>query len=132
MQNRIVVRYADGRILKGHAADFLPTKALFHLTTTDRPGANPVEIRLAEVKAVFFVKDLRGNTNYHERQDFDPAHRPVGHKIRVKFNDGEILVGTTQGYEPERLGFFVIPADPESNNERCFIVSSAVKNVAFV
>jgi len=132
MQGRVVVRYADGRILKGHTADFLPTtEALFHLTT-DRPGANPEEIRIAELKAVFFVRELRGQVDHRERQDFDPTRRLVGRKIRVRFKDGEILVGTTLDYQLKCLGFFVIPADPGSNNEACFIVSSAVRDLAFI
>jgi hypothetical protein len=36
------------------------------------------------------------------------------------------------GYQPNRSGFFLVPADPESNNERCYIVSAAVKKVEFV
>ena len=48
------------------------------------------------------------------------------------FKDGEELLGTTQGYQPDRPGFFVIPADPESNNERCYVVASATEEVSFV
>ncbi len=35
LQNKIVVRYQDGRILKEHTGDLLPTKSLFHLTPCD-------------------------------------------------------------------------------------------------
>jgi hypothetical protein len=50
----------------------------------------------------------------------------------VVFQDGETLVGTTQGYDPTRPGFFVIPADPASNNDRCFVVTRATKTVSFI
>lgn len=50
----------------------------------------------------------------------------------MKFADGEDIVGTTMGYEPDRLGFFVVPVDPKSNNERCFVVMAAVKAVTFL
>jgi hypothetical protein len=50
-------------------------------------------------------------------------------KARITFFDGEILVGTTQGYTPERDGFFVVPLERDSNNLRIFVVSSAVKKV---
>jgi hypothetical protein len=56
----------------------------------------------------------------------------VGRKIRVDFQDGETLTGTTQGYDPSRPGFFVIPADAGSNNERCFVVTRATAQVSFV
>jgi hypothetical protein len=40
------------------------------------------------------------------------------------------MVGSASlGYDPKRLGNFIIPADPNSNNIRVFVVSSAVKGV---
>jgi hypothetical protein len=133
IQNKIVVRYLDGRILKGQTSDFLPTKPMFHLTLADiSPGTPPLEVQIAGVKAIFFVKDFAGNRERENIKDF-PADKPVvGRKIRVTFHDGETLVGVTQGYDPSRPGFFVIPADAGSNNERCFIVTSATKQVSFV
>jgi hypothetical protein len=50
-------------------------------------------------------------------------------KVGITFSDGEILVGTTHGYTPDREGFFVIPLERDSNNLRIFVVSSAVKKV---
>jgi len=50
-------------------------------------------------------------------------------KVRVIFFDGEILVGTTHGYTPEREGFFIAPLERDSNNLRIFVISSAVKTV---
>lgn len=133
IQNKIVVRYQDGRILKGHTEDFLPTKAAFHLTPLDAPpGAKPALVRVAELKAVFFVKDLVGNREFEERLEFKADRPPAGRRIRVVFRDGETLVGTTQGYDPTRIGFFIVPADTDSNNERCFVVGSATVKVAFI
>jgi hypothetical protein len=133
IQNKIVARYQDGRTLKGYTGDFLPTKPTFHLTLMDAPPeAKSVDVHVAELKAVFFVKDFAGNPDRKEVQDF-PAGKPVvGRKIRVIFQDGEMLVGTTQGYDATRPGFFVIPADPGSNNDRCFVVTRATKQVSFV
>ena len=132
MQNKIVVRYRDRRLLKGSTTDFVPTKEVFHLSSADGTAAEPVEVRLSELKAVFFVKDLNGNRAYQERKHFDPAHRTVGRKIGVVFKDGELLVGTTEDYEPGCAAFFVTPADPGSNNERCLVVSNAVENVSLI
>jgi hypothetical protein len=50
-------------------------------------------------------------------------------KIKITFFDGEILIGTTHGYTPEREGFFVAPLESDSNNLRIFVISSAVKKV---
>lgn len=129
--NKVVVRFADGRILKGMTADFFPNKDLFHVSEAGTaPGTEPLEVRTSELKALFFVKDYAGNPGYQEAKEF--VRPPVGRAIRVVFKDGEVLVGTTTGYQPGRPGFFVEPADPGSNNERCFVISSATQEVSFI
>jgi hypothetical protein len=131
--NKVVVRFRDGRRLKGFTADFFPNKAHFHLSLLDSPpGTKPERIQLAELKAIFFVRDLASKGRPRgDVKEFGPSLPGAGRRIRVLFADGEILVGTTQGYEPGRVGFFVTPADPESNNERCFVISSAAQQVSF-
>jgi len=133
MQNKVVVRYQDGKILKGQTSDFLPTKPVFHLSVIDAPpGTPPLTVQISGVKAIFFVKDFAGNRERNEVLGF-PMEKPViGRKIRVDFQDGETLIGTTQGYDPNRSGFFMIPADTDSNNERCFVVTSAAKQISFI
>jgi hypothetical protein len=131
--NKIVARFVDGRIVKGMTADFFPTKDVFHVhVTTDSPGEEPVEINKSDLKALFFVKDLDGNPKHVESNEFDPAHPPAGRRIRVVFEDGEVLVGTTTGYQPGRPGFFLVPADSDSNVERCYIVTAATREVKFM
>jgi hypothetical protein len=131
-QNKIVIRYQSGRLLKGFTADFFPNKEIFHITSDEAPGSKAKEVRISELKAIFFVKDPAGNPGHEELKAFDPATPVVGRKIRVVFKDGEVLLGTTQGYQPNRPGFFVTPADPKSNNERCFVVSAATRDVSFL
>ena len=131
--NQIAAHFLDGHVVKGHTNDFLPAKDSFHLAPTDSPaGAKPVEVRIAELKALFFVKNFTGDPQHTRSQEFDPAKPLSGRKMRVVFKDGEIMVGTTQGYNPGRPGFFLIPADPQSNNERCFVVTSATQEVALL
>jgi len=126
--NRIVARFGDGRLLKGTTADFFPARDVFHVESAE-PGVPPVAVRLADLKALFFVKDLAGNPEHRETNTF-PGDRPVqGRKLRVVFRDGEELLGTTQGYAPGRPGFFLVPADPESNIVRCYVVTAATERV---
>ena len=134
VQNRVVARYLDGRTLKGQTADFLPTKSVFHVIPSPQAGTSiqVVEVKLADLKAVFFVKDLVGDAAYNESRAFTPDVRPQGRKVQVEFSDGEMIVGTTMGYQPDRSGFFVVPVDPKSNNDRCFVVMAAVKAVTFL
>jgi hypothetical protein len=128
--NRVVARYADGRVLKGTTADFFPNKDAFHMSDANAPGSSPIEVRNCELKAVFFVKDLVGNPQHVERNEFEGT--PVSRAIRVVFSDGEVLIGTTTGYQPGRPGFFVVPADPDSNIERAYVVTAATREVGFL
>jgi hypothetical protein len=133
IQNKIVIQYLNGSVMKGSTRDFMPNKEVFHLTPVDAPqDCKPVAVVVRELKAVFFVKDHAGNSQYQEKKEFDRNTPALGKKIKVIFRDGEILIGTTQGYQPGRAGFFIIPADPKSNNDRCYIVSSSTKEVSFI
>lgn len=131
--NNVVARFADGRIMKGTTADFSPAKDLFHvIVTTSSAGTSPVEVHKKDLKTLFFVKDLVGDPSHVEKNAFDPAHPPAGRRIRVVFKDGEILVGTTTGYQAGRPGFFLVPADAESNIERCYVVTAATREISFL
>jgi hypothetical protein len=128
--NKIVARYLDGRILKGQTNDFFPGKPTFHVNVLDAPpGTKPVEVQLKDLKAVFFVKDFTGFPAHHPRQEFNTARPPAGRRIKVAFKDNEVIVGTTQAYQPDRPGFFLVPADPLSNNERCYVVREATQQI---
>jgi hypothetical protein len=133
VNNKVVVRFADGRVLKGSTADFVPARDRFHLNTLGAPpGSKPVPVQVAELKALIFVKDFSGNPRHQERKEFEAGRSAAGRRIKVFFKDGELLVGTTTGYQPGRPGFFLVPVDPESNMERCFVVAQATAKIAFV
>jgi hypothetical protein len=133
LNNKVVVRFADGRVLKGSTADFVPAKDHFHLATIgSSPGTKPVQIRVADLKALIFVKDFAGNPRHQERKEFAGAGGTAGRRIKVFFKDGELLVGTTTGYQPGRPGFFLVPVDPDSNMTRCFVVAAATARIAFL
>ncbi|MBI3621773.1 MAG: hypothetical protein HY208_06250 [Nitrospirae bacterium] len=118
--------------MKGFTDDFFPNKEVFHITQLPPAQAKPIEVRVAELKAVFFVKDHQGKPQYNDLKDFNAPAATAGRKLKVVFKDGETILGTTQGYQPNRPGFFLVPSDPQSNNDRCFVVSAATKSVAFV
>jgi hypothetical protein len=130
--NRIVARFQDGRLMKGFTTDFLPSKDRFHLTPEEQgAAAKPVEIHVPDLKALFFVKSFQGDPQHHRSNE--PGQGGPGRRLRIVFKDGETMVGTTQGYDRSRPGFFVIPVDAAAgNNDRCFVVAAATKEVAFV
>lgn len=130
--NKIVARYADGRTIKGTTVDFFPTKDLFHVNVTDGNGPRLVEVSLKDLKALFFVKDFAGRPDRRKVNEFDPSKPVLGRKLKVVFKDGEVLVGTTTGYQPGRPGFFLVPADADSNTERCYVVTASTQDVSFL
>jgi len=130
--NKVIARFSDGRMVKGVTADFFPNKDVFHISVGDAlDGGKPLEVNTKDLKALFFVKDFEGDSQHEEGNEFDSAHPPVGRRIKVVFSDGEILLGTTTGYQPKRSGFFVVPADAGSNIERCFVIAAATREVSF-
>ncbi len=132
IQNKIVIRYLDGRLEKGITTDFFPNKESFHvMPATPVAGGKTLEIRITDLKAVFFVKDFTGNPDYIDKKDFDPGKNVIGRRLSVVFKDGELMVGTTTGYQSDRPGFFIVPADPKSNVERCFVIMKATQEVKF-
>ena len=129
---KVVARYVDGRTTKGLSQDFFPNKDHFHVYLADKPSGETVEVRIMELKAVFFVRDFLGNSQYNERKRYIQGDKPSGRKIEVTFRDREVLVGSTLGYDPNRPGFFLFPADPKSNNVRVFAVTSALEKVRYL
>jgi len=127
---KIVVRYAEGQLLKGYTHDFNPARSQFSLWPS--PLATPqdrVIVPLARLKGVFFVRDFAGNPAYVERTDTD--HPQHGRRIEVTLLDNEVIAGRTLNYRPDGYGFFVMPADPLANNIRVFVVATAVRQVRF-
>jgi len=130
---KVVVRRLDGKLQKGVTLDFSPAKPAFHLVPpTAAPREAGAEVLLRDLKAVFFVKSFEGQRLRPKENAFAPGVRPMGRKVRVKFADGEVLVGSTMGYDQKRQGFFVFPADEGSNNLKAFVVTSAVQQVSFL
>ena len=127
-RNRLVVHYQDGHVIKGHSMDFNPSRPRFHLSEKNSVG-EPTEIQMKDLKAVFFVRDFKGDPTHIVRNDFDPQARYIGKKLLVRFIDGEELAGVRQGYREGRPGFFLTPADPHCNTERAFVIEAAVESM---
>ena len=130
---KVIARYIDGKVLKGYTHDFFPNKTTFRIfPSIDEPLKEGTKIEMIDLKAVFFVRDFAGNPSYDEQKYFVQDKQPIGRKIEITFKDGEILVGTTVGYTPHRLGFFLFPVDLQSNNLRVFVISTAVRELRFL
>ncbi len=134
IQNLVVARYRDGRMIKGVTYNFSPQKRFFHvIPLTDDRGEEirkGIEVVLSELKAIFFVKSLEGRKGFSSFENLlEEEEQTNALKIRVVFHDGETLLGLTHGYSREKEGFFVIPLEKESNNLRVFVVFDSVREI---
>ena len=96
MANEVVARYIDGRIVKGTCLDVDPTRPTCHIRTPER---GMVEVKLAELKAQFFVKDMVGDSTHQEATTVAPDDTRTRSfaGIELQFEDGERVVGLTYG-----------------------------------
>ena len=127
IRSKIVARYNDKRVVKGYSNNFFPNKLFFHL---ESPDGDSHRIEMEDLKAVFFTKDFQGNKDH--QYEYSDEIRGAGRKLRVEFNDGEVVVGYSLAYSEDRQGFFLTPADVNGNNERIFVLNDASKSVEFV
>lgn len=130
---KLAVRFQNGKVLKGSSNNFSTNRDIFHLTLMNQSSANQtIQISFSALKGVFFIKDFLGKKEYQEDKGFSkPGKTFYGNKTVVHFKDGEILYGFTQSYAPDRLGFFLYPYDSQSNNIKLFAIHSFVSKVEF-
>jgi len=138
---RSVVRLNDGSLLKGYLKDFSPRVEAIVLEEAETGKFHT--FKTGEMKAVFFVKSFEGDIDYRDRKSYG-VRKPVGNRVFVKFKDGERLVGFVDGKVPwekgfflskkenEGKGFFLLPADEDTNNIKVFVISSSVDDVTVV
>ena len=103
MANMVVARYLDGRVIKGISLDVDIDRPTCHIRTDQ----GTKEVKLVELKALFFVKDLAGNPAHEEGavMDVGDARMRGGYTIAIEFADGERVVGVTVRY-PSGTAFF--------------------------
>lgn len=126
VENRVVVRFRDGRMVKGYTYDFNPNKDTFHVTDAHNEK-EVTEVSTPLMKAVFFVKTFEGDKDHPDPEDFsqESLKNIPGLKVKVTFFDGEVMYGSSHGYSPQRKGFFVFPADKTINNDRVFVIKDS-------
>ncbi len=126
---KVVAAYLDGRRLKGYTNDFSPARDQFFLFPESAEGA-PVSrgtaVSLAQLKALFFVKEFGGDRTHVTPTD---VTQQPGKKLEVTFADGEKITGFSVAYNPKAMGFFMQPGDAAGNNERIFVVNRNAKQV---
>lgn len=114
MENRVVLRYRDGKTERVGLAPIDPDRQVFVVT---RESGEAAEVPYSLLKAVFFPRVA---------PETEPE-APAGSTITIEFTDGEVIRGVAN-YNPERNGFFLFPLD-RSKNDRVFVVNSAIVSI---
>jgi hypothetical protein len=125
LTHKVVAHFVDGRVVKGVSHDTNPKRPFCHIRTADH---GTISVKLRDLKALFFVKDLVGDSRREEGRVLhtrDLRARGARH-IEVEFGDGERVIGLTVGYPPIGPFFFVLPVDDRSNNVRIMVNQAAV------
>jgi hypothetical protein len=125
----VIARLTSGLVIRGTTLDFNPERPSFRVTPDG--GGRGVEVRVRDMKALFFQKMAADAAPSSPRPAYLSAPDPAreGKPISVLFKDGERMEGWTLSYRPEKPGFFLYPAEPDSPHERVYIVAGAVAEV---
>ncbi len=136
VQNLVVAKARDGRMIKGVTYNFGAEKKAFHVIPIseekEEETKRGVEVVISDLKAIFFVKSLEGRKGPRTLEGLleeEEEEVTSAMKVRVTFHDGETLIGMTHGYSREKQGFFVVPLEKESNNLRIFVVFNAAREI---
>lgn len=120
----VAARYQNGAVVKGHTADFLPSRAYFHVVVDGKP--KPVRIHVRDLKALFFIKTKDGDPHHEEDKSLEHLARDRM-KVWVQFEcDNEELAGWTMSSLSGKTGLFMIPMDQNSNIEKLFVFRAAL------
>lgn len=121
--DRLVVRFKDKRLMKGRTEDFSFYRPSFTMQCLD---GEKVTVNIHALKAAFIVKKFEGNKNY--KYTYTDEIPYGGTKMKVEFNDGEVMIGYNPYDVYGNYGFFIHPADLSGNNSCVFVVTSAIRD----
>lgn len=137
---RIVIRYEDHAV-RG-VAEISDLGTIEQLLRSDpRPQLDSIQLRLqstnelvhvptANAKAVFFVKTFDGDLRHRALHFHEHAPIVPGLWVKVSFQDNEVIEGiisNTRDFVLEH-GFFMMPTDPNGNNELVYVLKDRLKD----
>ena len=141
INQKAVLRFNNGTTLKGYIKDFNPINDKVNLE--EAKTGSTLSVSINELKAIFFIRSFEGDSSHKEKKLYGIS-KTRGHRLYIKFNDGESLVGFLEGDVPwkrgfflskhdnDLKGFFILPVDLDSNNIKIFVIASSVKDVTVV
>jgi hypothetical protein len=126
--SKVVVGFLNRDRVKGYVYEFSALEESFDLLPHENPlQGKGIKVEMKDLKAVFFVWEFPGNPELREVPR--PSPPLLSRRIEVTFTDGERIVGRAEGYNSQRVGFFMLPAYPSDNNIRIFVVTRNTRQV---
>ncbi len=137
---RIVIRFEDHAV-RG-LAEISDLGTIEQLLRSDpRPQLDSIQLRLLNsnelidvetrnAKAVFFVKTFDGDLRHRALHFHEHAPIVPGLWVKVSFHDNEVIEGiisNTRDFVLEH-GFFMMPTDPNGNNELIYVLKDRLKD----
>jgi hypothetical protein len=126
-RKRVVIRKLDKSLNKGFV-DPISYLRPDGVEILDREG-RLCTVPIAELKAVFFVREFEGNPRRDERKVFQSRPKLLaGLWVRMVFKDNEVLEGLLPNdlLEVPTNGFLITPPDVYSNNVKIFVPRCAL------
>ena len=126
---QIVVRYLDGKLLKGTPSTWDIESEGFGLLPRDAlPGSTEeIYVLFRDLKAVYFVRDFDGLAG--ERL-VSPKLQIRGVHMELTFHDGEEMEGfASEAYSPDKDRFYFFPADQSGNTISVLVERNNLKNI---
>lgn len=115
---KVVIKFLNGRVLRGEVLRFVPQTVKIKVTTSE--GEELIDLSL--LKAIFFLRERSAEPSGGK------LLKAGGKKIRVCFADGEELIGYTYGLHPLGIGFYLFPIVATDSNEKIFVIkTNAIK-----
>lgn len=120
---KIIVKFRNGKTLKGTTYTLDPERASFHfLRHGSRRGDDEVETKYSDVEYVAIVDSFTG-----KRRSSPGEYQPKGSEVSVQFKSGETLDGyTLKHYNAREPRFSVIPRDAKDNRISILVERGAV------
>lgn len=132
---KLVAHLKDGEVVKGYSRDFTEGTDTFHLLSLEKPVATSQRIEVDGLKAAFFVRSwgrASGHVVRRYRFGVGGMMKEPGRRVVVHFRDGERIWGYALDEAGPEGGFFLVPADPEDNNIKIFVVNSSLHDLQYL
>ncbi|HET9595334.1 MAG TPA: hypothetical protein VFP65_07125 [Anaeromyxobacteraceae bacterium] len=115
--HRVVVHTADGQVKRGTLSDVALDAP--EVLLAPQSGGEPEALSAERIRAIFFMLPTG-----------EAPPQPEGKRVRVTFRDGRQVAGYSPDYDPQRVGFFMIPADSRTHTARIWVYRTSVRQVS--